>query len=455
MSRRQHAAAAQLERPEGATRPSRRAAQEGSFDVAIIGAGAAGMMTAVEAGRRGLRVVLIDHATKLAEKIRISGGGRCNFTNIGTTPAQFISRNPMFCRSALAAYGPQDFLALVKRHGIRWHEKHRGQLFCDDSSEQIIDMLRAECDDAGVAWRMPCTVQSVESFPEGGFVLSTSLGDLQARQLVLATGGMAIPQLGATDFALRIARQFGLRIVEPRPALVPLVFDSGQWAPFSELSGVALEVKLSNVPGERTSAGKTDSADGAAAPKPARRARKSGKQVATFLEDLLFTHRGLSGPAILQISTFWNPGEPIEIDLAPDTDIGTALIAAKPGSRQQLVTALAGLWPRRLAEQWLKMEGGDLGGARLADLPDRRLQALAERIHRWQLVPSGTAGYRKAEVMRGGVDTDELDQRSMQAKKVPGLYFVGEAVDVTGWLGGYNFQWAWSSAVACGQALQA
>ena len=469
MSRRHHAEPAQLKRTEGAAAPSRHARREGSFDVAIIGAGAAGMMTAAEAGRRGLRVVLIEHATRLAEKIRISGGGRCNFTNIGTTPAQFISRNPMFCRSALAAYGPQDFLALIKRHGIRWHEKHRGQLFCDESSEQIIDMLRAECEDAGVSWRMPCTVESVASRPEGGFVLSTSLGELSARQLVLATGGMAIPQLGATDFALRIARQFGLRVVEPRPALVPLVFDAASWAPFSELSGVALEVKLSNVPGERAPGAKADGAgagegkaggkaavgtEPANALRPARRGRKGAPQVATFLEDLLFTHRGLSGPAILQISTFWNPGEPIEIDLAPDTDIGAALVAAKPGSRQQLVTALAGLWPRRLAEQWLKIEGSDLADARLADLADRRLHALAERIHRWQLVPSGTAGYRKAEVMRGGVDTDELDQRSMQARKVPGLYFVGEAVDVTGWLGGYNFQWAWSSAVACGRALQ-
>jgi len=409
------------------------------------------MMTAAEAGRRGLRVVLIDHATRLAEKIRISGGGRCNFTNIGASPAQFISRNPMFCRSALAAYGPQDFLALIKRHGIRWHEKHRGQLFCDDSSEQIIDMLRSECDDARVSWRMPCTVDRIDSLPEGGFALDTSMGGVEARQVVLATGGMAIPQLGATDFALKIARQFGLRIVEPRPALVPLVFDAARWAPFAELSGVALEVRLQNVPSDSPSEPDT----GKPAAKSGRRGRKGGPVVASFLEDLLFTHRGLSGPAILQISTFWNPGEPIEIDLAPDTDIGEALVAAKPGSRQQLVTALAALWPRRLADQWLKNEGGGLGEARLADLPDRRLRELGERIHRWQLTPTGTAGYRKAEVMRGGVDTDELDQRSMEARKVPGLYFVGEAVDVTGWLGGYNFQWAWSSAVACGRALQA
>lgn len=396
------------------------------------------MMAAAVAGQRGLKVVLIDHARKLAEKIRISGGGRCNFTNIGATPAQFVSRNPHFCRSALAGYGPRDFLDLVERHGIRWHEKHRGQLFCDESSEQIIDMLRAECEDAGVVWRMPCSVESVEQ-AEHGFRLQTSSGGIEARQLVLATGGMAIPQLGATDFALRIARQFGLKVVEPRPALVPLVFDAAQWAKFAELSGVALEVVVRNAPG---SGGRG-----------ARQGGKGGTPVVPFLEDLLFTHRGLSGPAILQISTFWNPGEVIEIDLAPDTDLAKAMLAAKQGSRQQLTTVLSGLWPRRLAEQWLAQAGEGLAQARLADVPDRQLQALAYGIHRWQLTPTGTAGYRKAEAMRGGVDTDELDQRSMQARKVDGLYFIGEAVDVTGWLGGYNFQWAWSSAVACGRAL--
>ncbi|MFT0851520.1 NAD(P)/FAD-dependent oxidoreductase [Achromobacter sp. F4_2707] len=435
---------------------SRRA----SFDVAIIGAGAAGMMAAAVAGQRGLKVVLIDHARKLAEKIRISGGGRCNFTNIGATPAQFVSRNPHFCRSALAGYGPRDFLDLVERHGIRWHEKHRGQLFCDESSEQIIDMLRAECEDAGVVWRMPCSVESVEQ-AEHGFRLQTSSGGIEARQLVLATGGMAIPQLGATDFALRIARQFGLKVVEPRPALVPLVFDAAQWAKFAELSGVALEVVVRNAPGSSHSpsqaSGRTAQPSSPKRPggggKGVRQGGKGGTPVVPFLEDLLFTHRGLSGPAILQISTFWNPGEVIEIDLAPDTDLAEALLAAKQGSRQQLTTALSGLWPRRLAEQWLAQAGGGLAQARLADVPDRQLQALADGIHRWQLTPTGTAGYRKAEAMRGGVDTDELDQRSMQARKVDGLYFIGEAVDVTGWLGGYNFQWAWSSAVACGRAL--
>jgi len=431
-----------------------------SFDVAVIGAGAAGMMAAAVAGSRGLRVVLIDHASKLAEKIRISGGGRCNFTNIGATAAQFVSRNPHFCRSALAAYGPRDFLDLVEHHGIRWHEKHRGQLFCDESSELIIDMLRAECNDAGVAWRMPCQVRNIEQ-GDGVFRLQTDSGDMEVRRLVIATGGMAIPQLGATDFALRIARQFGLKVVEPRPALVPLVFDAAQWADFAALSGVALEVVVRNVPGSAAADRAADSSDAATETgqgrerkgKRAPRGGRGGAQVMPFLEDLLFTHRGLSGPAILQISTFWNPGEAIEIDLAPDTDIAAELLAAKPGSRQQLATVLAGLWPRRLAEQWLAHAGAGLGQARLADVADRRLLALARDIKHWRLVPSGTAGYRKAEAMRGGVDTDELDQRSMQARKVEGLYFIGEAVDVTGWLGGYNFQWAWSSGVACGQAL--
>lgn len=395
------------------------------FDVAVIGAGAAGMMAASVAGQRGLRVVLVDHASRLAEKIRISGGGRCNFTNIGTTPAQFISQNPNFCRSALAGYTPRDFIELVERHGIAWHEKHRGQLFCDDSSESIIQMLKRECDAGRVSWRMPCPVTAVEQ-ESGVFSIKTQAEPIRARQVVMATGGMAIPQLGATDFALKIARQYGLKVIEPRPALVPLTFDAEQWKPFSTLSGVSLEVSVRCGQGKRKTA---------------------------FLEDLLFTHRGLSGPAILQISSYWNPGEPIELDLAPEQDLEHALLDAKPGNRQQLDTALAAVWPRRLAEQWLAATPGRPGAMRMADIPDKVLRQLAARIHGWNLVPSGTAGYRKAEVMRGGVDTRGLDQKTMAAKAVPGLYFIGEAVDVTGWLGGYNFQWAWASGVACGRAL--
>ncbi|ADP18938.1 pyridine nucleotide-disulfide oxidoreductase family protein 8 [Achromobacter xylosoxidans A8] len=399
------------------------------FDVAVLGAGAAGMMCAAVAGQRGLRVVLVDHAERLAEKIRISGGGRCNFTNIGAGPANFLSENPHFCRSALSGYTPQDFLALMKRHHIAWHEKHRGQLFCDDSSESVIEMLRAECDAGRVQWRMGCSVAEI-AHGEQGYELRTSQGPIRAAKLVVATGGMAIPQLGATDFGLKIARQFGLKVVEPRPALVPLTFDAEHWRSLSELSGVALEVNLQT---------------------------GQGKARGEFLEDLLFTHRGLSGPAILQISSYWKPGEPIVIDLAPGRDLAEELLASKSGNRQQLHTVLAGLWPKRLADRWLHLaeQGGKPGLAalRLADAPDKTLRALAQDIHQWTLVPSGTAGYKKAEVMRGGVDTRGLDQKSMQAKTAAGLYFIGEAVDVTGWLGGYNFQWAWASGVACGKAL--
>lgn len=397
------------------------------FDVAVLGAGAAGMMCAAVAGQRGRRVVLIDHATRLAEKIRISGGGRCNFTNRDTTPGAFLSANPAFCRSALAGYTPQDFLALLARHRIAWHEKHRGQLFCDHSSEDIIAMLRAECDAGGVQWRMGCTVGDVvarEPGADAGFEIATPQGTVHARKLVIATGGMAIPQLGATDFGLRLARQFGLKVVEPRPALVPLTFDAQSWRPFAELAGVALEVDIGT---------------------------GSGKQAGQFREDLLFTHRGLSGPAVLQISSYWQPGTPIEVDLAPQSDLGAALLAAKPGSRQQLTTVLAGLVPKRLAEQWLAREG--LDAQRLADMPDRAVRALAASMQGWQLTPSGTAGYKKAEVMRGGVDTRELHQQTMASRRQPGLHFIGEVVDVTGWLGGYNFQWAWASGVACGKAV--
>ena len=394
-------------------------------DVAVIGAGAAGMMTAAVAGQRGLRVVLIEHAKRLGEKIRISGGGRCNFTNIGTTPAQFISQNPHFCRSALAGYTPRDFLDLIESYGVRWHEKHRGQLFCDESSTEIIRVLKEECDKGQVRWRMPCSVEDVTR-NDHGFAILTDGGLIQAQQIVIATGGMAIPQLGATDFGLRLARQFGLKVVEPRPALVPLTFDAQHWSAFSALSGVALEVNVN-----------------------------SGTSGSTmFQEDLLFTHRGLSGPAILQISSYWNPGEAISIDLAPHLDIEQQLLQTKPGSRQRLATVLSDLWPRRLAEQWLANAADELAGQRLADVPDRVLRKLANTIHNWTLHPSGTAGYRKAEVMRGGVDTDAINQRTMEARKIPGLYIVGEALDVTGWLGGYNFQWAWASGVACGRALR-
>jgi len=397
------------------------------FDVAVIGAGAAGMMAAAVAGQRGLSVVLVDHAEQLAEKIRISGGGRCNFTNLGTSPAQFLSRNPHFCRSALAAYTPQDFLGLVRRHRISWHEKHRGQLFCDDSSQNIIDMLRSECDEGRVAWRMPWTIAQVSRLQDV-FLLEGPQGRIQARQLVIATGGMALPQVGATDFALKLARQFALKVVEPRPALVPLTFEPQAWKPFAALSGVSLPVRVSCAGASRTPA---------------------------FDEDMLLTHRGLSGPAILQISSYWQPGQPLQIDLVAGQKLEQALLKTKQAEGKQLLSAVLSRWlPKRLAECWIVQEEGLTAQMRLAELADPRLRKLAQGIESWNLSPTGTAGYRKAEVMRGGVDTDGLDQRSLQAKSVPGLYFIGEAVDVTGWLGGYNFQWAWASGVACGRALQ-
>ena len=412
-------------RPEGAARRGRQ-----RFDVAVIGAGAAGMMAAAVAGQRGLSVVLIDHAEALAEKIRISGGGRCNFTNLGTTPAQFLSRNPHFCRSALSAYTPQDFLGLVRRHRIAWHEKHRGQLFCDDSSQRIIDMLRDECDAGQVAWRMPWSVTQVSRL-EDGYRIEGPQGSIEAQQLVVASGGMALPQVGATDFALKLARQFGLKVVEPRPALVPLVFDAEAWKPYAALSGVAMPVRVSCA---------------------------NGRRPMSFDEDMLFTHRGLSGPAILQISSYWQPGEPVLVDFGAGQSLEQSLLDLKQTEgRQPLGAVLGRFLPKRLAECWLAQgEASGLGvQTRLAELADPRLRKLGQGLSQWAVQPTGTAGYRKAEVMRGGVDTDGLDQRSMQAKTVPGLYFIGEAVDVTGWLGGYNFQWAWASGAACGRALSA
>ena len=398
------------------------------FDVAVIGAGAAGMMCAAVAAQRGKRVVLIDHAEKLAEKIRISGGGRCNFTNINAGPANFLSENPHFCKSALSRYTPQDFLALVKKHRIGYHEKHRGQLFCDDSAEQIIQMLKAECATGGVTWRMPCKVGAVENTSEG-FLLETDSGDILADSLVIATGGLSIPKIGATDFGYRIATQFGLKVVEPRPGLVPLTFDGPSWEAFAPLSGIALEVEV------ETGSGKG-----------------KGAKRGHFREDLLFTHRGLSGPAILQISSYWQPGTPIILNLLPDMDVAQVLIEGKGTIKKQLGNVLSQWLPVRLAEGLL-VANGFAPDARLADMADAKLRKLGDAINRWAIVPTGSEGYRKAEVTLGGVDTRELSQQSMMATKVPNLYFIGETVDVTGWLGGYNFQWAWASGVAAGQAI--
>ena len=393
------------------------------FDVTVIGAGAAGLLCASIAGQMGLKVLLVDHAEKIGEKIRISGGGRCNFTNRDAGPANFLSENPHFCRSALARYTPQDFIALVRGHGIAWHEKHKGQLFCDDSSEQIISMLLAECEQGRITHWQPCSVQAVRQ-DAGGFELDTSRGVVACERAVVATGGLSIPKIGATDFGYRLARQFGLKVVEPRPALVPMTFDPAAWAPFAALSGLSLPVNI---------------------------ATGAGKARGEFLEDLLFTHRGLSGPAVLQISSFWRAGDPLHIDLAPGEELHGRLREAKSLSRKHLGNELALVLPARLAEAF----PGELANKPMAEVRDRDLQSLAEQLKRWQLTPTGTEGYRKAEVTAGGVSTRELSSQSMESSKVPGLHFIGEVVDVTGWLGGYNFQWAWASAAACARAMGA
>jgi predicted Rossmann fold flavoprotein len=398
------------------------------FDVAVIGAGAAGLFCAGVAGQLGLKVLLIDHSEKVAEKVRIAGGGRCNFTNRDLDPRaphkHFLGENPNFCRSALSRYTPQDFIGLVQRHGIPFHEKHKGQLFGDRSSEDFIQMLLRECEVGGVAHWQPCTVSSMTS-SQAGYQLQTDRGTVDTRRVVIATGGLSIPKIGATDFGYRIARQFGIRIVEPRPALVPLTFDGESWAPFSQLAGLSLPVAMET--GQK-------------------------KERMVFHEDLLFTHRGLSGPAVLQISSYWRPGQPVRIDLAPGIDLYQELLRAKATSRKLIANELVAFVPSRLADTWVQQETA--WQRPINESGDKALAALAERLARWELVPSGSEGYKKAEVTAGGIDTRDLSSQTMESKQ-PGLYFIGEVVDVTGWLGGYNFQWAWASAYACAQAMAA
>lgn len=395
-------------------------------DVLIIGAGAAGLYAAIFAGRRGRRVLVLDHADAAGKKILISGGGRCNFTNLEAEPRRYLSANPHFAISALKRHTPHDFLALVERHGIPWHEKKLGQLFCDRSAADIVTMLLAEAADAGVTIRLGCRVEAV-SRPDGnggGFAVETGHGRFTADSLVLATGGLSIPKMGATDFAHRVARQFGLPLVAPRPGLVPFTFAPDDLARTRDLSGIAL--------------------DGAVSCNGAR-----------FREALLLTHRGLSGPSILQVSSYWREGDPVLIDLSPDRDLLAHLKELKRGRpRAELKTVLAELLPRRFAERLLEAELPALGvtGRPMAQMPDRELAALAGFLHAWTVRPAGTEGYRTAEVTVGGIDTAALSSRTLEAKAVPGLYAIGEAVDVTGWLGGYNFQWAWSSGHACGMA---
>ncbi len=388
------------------------------FDVVVIGAGAAGMICAAEAGKRGRSVLVVDHAPKPGEKIRISGGGRCNFTNLNTSPAQFISRNPSFAISALRRYTQRDFVALVERYGIAYHEKTLGQLFCDGSSRQIVDLLLGEMREAGVRLRLGTRVEAVER-NAGGFLLRLQDGAVGCRSLVVATGGKSIPKMGATGFGYDLARQFGLAVVETRPALVPLTLEPTLLERLAPLAGVAVDAVAA--------CGRT-----------------------AFAEAMLFTHRGLSGPAILQISSYWREGDEVTLSLLPGVNLFEELRAARAqNGRQALQTALSAFLPKRLAQL---VADGEKGPANLADYSDKRLRGIDEAVNRWRFKPAGSEGYRTAEVTLGGVDTGELDSRTMEAKRVPGLYFIGEVVDVTGWLGGYNFQWAWSSGWCAGQA---
>ncbi|MCD7111185.1 NAD(P)/FAD-dependent oxidoreductase [Rhizobium sp. DKSPLA3] len=391
-----------------------------SFDVVIIGAGAAGMMCAAEAGRRGRSVLVLDHAKAPGEKIRISGGGRCNFTNLHTAPANFLSQNPHFAKSALARYTPRDFVALVERYGIAWHEKTLGQLFCDDTARDIVRMLLEEMKAVGVVLRLGTEISGVDASATG-FRVALAEETIDARTLVIATGGKSIPKMGATGFAYRIAEQFGLGLVETRPGLVPLTVADAAKESLGALAGLAVDV--------RAGCGKT-----------------------TFDEAMLFTHRGLSGPAILQISSYWREGEEIRVAFEPGVDLGALLKAARrTQGRQAVQTVLGEHLPKRLA-QHLAIEAALLDRS-LADLSDKAIDRLVGLVSGWSLKPAGSEGYRTAEVTLGGVDTRHLDSRTMMAKAVPGLFFIGECVDVTGWLGGYNFQWAWASGFSCGQAV--
>jgi len=390
-----------------------------SHDVIILGAGAAGLMCAAVAGQRGHQALLLEQARHPGEKIRISGGGRCNFTNLHTSPSNFLSANPRFCHSALSGYTQRDFIALVESYGIAYHEKTRGQLFCDGSSRQIIDMLLEECRKAQAQLRLGVRISAI-SASENGFVVVTDQGEFRARSLVVATGGPSIPKMGSSGFGYKIAEQFGLRIVPPRPALVPLTFDAALLAQFKDLSGVSVDAVVN--------CGKIH-----------------------FDEALLFTHRGLSGPAILQISSYWHDGDDLVIDMAPGNDILAGLKRSRRDHpRQEIATALSDFLPKRLASIIADTVGGP---ERLADFSDKLLINVVAAVKQWRVRPDGTEGYRTAEVTLGGVDTSELSSKTFESRSAPGLYFIGEVVDVTGHLGGFNFQWAWSSGYAAGRHI--
>ncbi len=389
-----------------------------SFDVIIIGAGAAGLMCGAVAGQSDKKVLIIDHAEKPGEKIRISGGGRCNFTNIHSGPDNFISNNPHFCRSALSRYTPHDFIALVEQYGIAWHEKTKGQLFCDGRSQEIIDMLLSECEKVGNTLWLGTSVLDIKKSATG-FVVTTDRQSIECRDLVIATGGISIPKMGATDFGYRMARQFDLEIVTPTPALVPLTFTDTEKAPLKALSGVSTSVIVKN-------------------------------KRAKFDEALLFTHRGISGPAILQISSYWQPGELITIDLAPGQNVTDLMKQARTDNpKTHPKNFLSQFLPKRLVEYFTDK----LPFSRLADMSDKAILNLGLQINQWHVKPAGSEGFRTAEVTLGGVNTDALSSKTMACRNIEGLYFIGEVVDVTGHLGGHNFQWAWASAHAAGTAI--
>ncbi|RZU41667.1 NAD(P)/FAD-dependent oxidoreductase [Edaphobacter modestus] len=395
-----------------------------TVDVVVLGAGAAGLMCAIEAGRRGRSVFVLDHAERIGKKILISGGGRCNFTNLHCRPESFLSSNPHFAKSALARFTPADILALVEKHGIRYHEKTLGQLFCDRSAHDIVTLLERECKDANVriltATRIECLTQSANpSAPASPrFTVETSSGAFRASSVVVATGGLSIPKMGATSLGYQLAQQFGLALVPCRPALVPLVFNPEDRDRWCDLSGLSTEVV----------------------------AVATTKRPVRFREKMLITHRGLSGPSILQASSYWQPGQPVELDLAPEAQLLSPLFARNARrDTASAVAALRTLWPARLAERWLAVYPP-------SGWTNATLEAFERDLHAWRITPAGSEGYDKAEVTAGGVDTAELDARTMESRKVPGLYFIGEVVDVTGWLGGYNFQWAWASGASAGRA---